>query len=63
VESGLGWHLVRLRKVEPGATPTLEMVRQRVENDWRADNRRRAEAAAYQALLDGYNIKIEKPGS
>jgi len=39
------------------------MVRQRVENDWRADNRRRAEAAAYQALLDGYNIKIEKPGS
>ncbi len=61
VESGLGWHLVRLRKITPGQTPTLAIVRQRVENDWRADNRRRAEAAAYQALLDGYTIRIEKP--
>ena len=62
VESGVGWHVVRLRKSVPGATPTLAQVRQRVENDWRAANRRNAEAAAYQALLDGYTIKIESPG-
>lgn len=62
VESGVGWHVVRLRKSVPSATPTLAQVRQRVENDWRAANRRNAEAAAYQALLDGYTIKIESPG-
>ncbi len=61
IESGLGWHLVRLHARLPAETPRLADVRQRVENDWRAAKRRDAEAAAYQALLDGYTIRIEKP--
>jgi hypothetical protein len=60
-ESGFGYHLVRLRTVETGKQPRLSDVRQRVENDWRAATAADREAKAYQALLDGYDIKIEKP--
>jgi peptidyl-prolyl cis-trans isomerase C len=61
VESGFGQHIVRLRKLAPGAVPPLAQVRQAVENDWRETNRKVREAKAYQALLDGYTIRIAKP--
>jgi peptidyl-prolyl cis-trans isomerase C len=61
VTSGFGQHLVRLRKLTPGAVPPLSAVRRAVENDWREANRVARENAAYQALLDGYTIRIAKP--
>ncbi|MBA4747603.1 MAG: peptidyl-prolyl cis-trans isomerase [Sphingopyxis sp.] len=61
VESGFGAHLVRLRTVTAGAPPRLADVRQRAENDWRAATLAAREARAYQALLDGYVIQIERP--
>ncbi len=61
VLSGYGLHLVRLRAKIDGAPAALADVRQQVENDWRADTLQKREAAAYQALLDGYEIRIEKP--
>jgi hypothetical protein len=61
VRSGFGQHLVRVRKMEVPQPPTLADIRQRVENDWRAATAASREAKAYQALLDGYSITIEKP--
>lgn len=61
VRSGFGQHLVRIRKVEVPQQPKLADIRQRVENDWRAGTAASREAKAYQALLDGYTITIEKP--
>lgn len=61
VESGFGQHLVRVRAFSPGRKPQLSQVRQRVENDWRAETAKAREAKAYQALLDGYTIAIAKP--
>lgn len=61
VESGFGQHIVRVKTIRAGAAPKLDDVRKRVENDWRAANRQTREARAYQALLDGYEIVIEKP--
>lgn len=61
VESGFGRHLVRLRELQMPAKPILSDVRQAVENDWRAATYQAREAKAYQALLDGYSIRIEKP--
>jgi peptidyl-prolyl cis-trans isomerase C len=61
VASGFGTHLVRLRQAVPGRKPLLAEVRQRVENDWRAATAKEREARAYQALLDGYDIRIAKP--
>ena len=59
--SGFGLHLVRIRSVQAAHQPKLADVRQAVENDWRFASRETREARAYQALLDGYKIEIEKP--
>jgi peptidyl-prolyl cis-trans isomerase C len=61
VTSGFGQHLLRVRAVKAGRKPVLSEVRQRVENDWRSETAKAREAKAYQALLDGYTIKIAKP--
>ena len=61
VESGFGAHIVRVRKVSAGSAPSLSKIRQKVENDWREANRKSREGKAYQALLDGYTIRIAKP--
>ena len=61
VQSGYGWHAVRVKaKVAPKA-PVLADISQKIMNDWRVETRARREAAAYQALLDGYTIRIAKP--
>lgn len=61
IASGFGLHLVRIRAVQASAAPELADVRQRLENDWRAQTAKEREARAYQALLDGYTIRIAKP--
>jgi peptidyl-prolyl cis-trans isomerase C len=61
VASGYGVHLVRVRDVRAPSRPQLADVRQAVENDWRAATYKKREAKAYQALLDGYTIRIAKP--
>jgi peptidyl-prolyl cis-trans isomerase C len=61
IASGFGQHLLLIRAVLIPKLPKLADIRQRVENDWRAQTAATREAMAYQALLDGYTIKIEKP--
>jgi peptidyl-prolyl cis-trans isomerase C len=61
VTSGFGLHLIRVDEVSAARTPTLAEVRQRVENDWRSATRIARENKAYQLLLDGYDIRIERP--
>lgn len=61
VASGFGLHLVRVRSATSGGPVTLSAVRRQVENDWRAATIERRQNAAYQALLDGYVIRIAKP--
>jgi peptidyl-prolyl cis-trans isomerase C len=61
VTSGFGLHLVRIDAVGAAHAPNLAEVRQRVENDWRSATRLARENQAYQTLLDGYDIKIERP--
>ena len=61
VQSGYGWHAVRVRSVDASKVPPLADIWQRVSNDWRAQTRAAREAAAYRALLNGYEIRIAKP--
>jgi peptidyl-prolyl cis-trans isomerase C len=61
VTSGFGLHLVRVDGVTVARAPKLAEVRQRVENDWRSATRIARENKAYQLLLDGYDIRIERP--
>jgi peptidyl-prolyl cis-trans isomerase C len=60
VESALGWHLVRLTAREPGILPPLAAIRQRVEDDWRAETGRARQDAAYRALRDAYTVTIDE---
>lgn len=61
VQSGFGWHAVRIRRADAATLPPLTDIEQRITNDWRAETRVKREAAAYQILLDSYNIRIAKP--
>ena len=61
ITSGFGLHLVRIRSVKVPEKPRLAEVRRAVENDWREATRETRENQAYQTLLDGYQIAIEKP--
>ena len=61
VASGFGMHVVRVRATTPPDRPRLADVRQQVENDWREATIEARDARAYQALLDGYTIKIDRP--
>lgn len=60
IASGLGWHFIRLRKVEPGSIPPLQEIRPRVLEDWRLVTAREREEQAYQLLRDAYAVKIER---
>ena len=61
VGSGLGLHVVRVTARTVPAKPTLSVVRQRVENDWRAGLIARAEEQAYRKMLAGYEVEIARP--
>lgn len=61
VASGFGLHIVRIRTAQASSKPRLADVRQKLENDWRAQTVKDREAKAYQALLDSYTIRIAKP--
>lgn len=61
ISSGFGLHLLRIKAIKIGHVPPLDSVRQKVENDWRAETAKDREAKAYQVLLDGYRITIDRP--
>ena len=61
IGSGVGLHVVRVRARTVPARPTLASVRQRVENDWRAELIARAEDTAYARMLAGYQVEIARP--
>lgn len=61
VASGAGLHLVRIDRRDPPTAPRLAAVRQKVENDWRSAATQKAVNDAYNRLLKGYDVVIERP--
>lgn len=59
VQSGFGWHVVRLRERGPGKAPAFEDIRERVENDWRSEEIATRKARAYEILREDYRVEIE----
>lgn len=58
VQSGFGGHLVRLRAYDPGEAPSLDDVRQRVENDWRNATASEREEEAFAVMRSAYSVEI-----
>lgn len=61
VKSGVGLHLVRIDKRVRPPKPRLADVRQRVENDWRSAKSQAAIDKAFDDMVRGYDVVIEKP--
>ena len=62
LRSGYGLHLVYVRSEQPGVTPPLEAVRERVRADVLDERRDRALEAYLEALRSKYDVRIEAPG-
>ena len=58
VPSGFGVHLVKITDVTPGKTASLDDVRQRVSNDWRAAQTAASEKRALNSYKAQYDIKV-----
>lgn len=61
VISGYGLHLVRVDKVEPAPTPTLDEIRPLVEREWRNVQRKEAAEKQFRELRSGYHVVIRRP--
>lgn len=61
VASGLGLHLIRIEARAAPDRPSLDKVRQRVTNDWRAAATAKARDESYRRILEGYDLVIERP--
>lgn len=61
VESTYGTHLVRVRERIAPRTPPLDELLDRVVPDLREERRRERGRTAYQALRDGYEVRLPSP--
>lgn len=60
VQSGFGWHLVRLRAREAGRQRPFAEVAKQVENDWRTSTIAERREEGYRLLRDAYRVEIDK---
>ena len=61
--SGLGVHLVKILNFKEGVIPDLSEIRVIVEREWMASQKTRMKDAAYEKLLEGYEVIIEEKGT
>lgn len=61
VTSGYGLHLVRIDNKTEARLPELETVRNKVRDEWFAQQRRIMDEAFYKALRQRYDIVIKNP--
>ncbi len=61
VESGYGLHLVRIDSRTDPRVPSLARARDKVQNEWVAEQRRKANKAFYAELHKRYEITVELP--
>jgi hypothetical protein len=60
LRSGVGLHLILLRKLQPASPALFEDQRSQIENDWRAETLAAREAAGFNELEKSYVIRIEE---
>ena len=58
--SGLGVHLVKIFNFKEGIMPDLSEIRNIVEREWMARQKTKMKDAAYEKLLEGYDVIIEE---
>jgi hypothetical protein len=61
--SGYGLHIIYIAKRFPGSEPSLNEVRNEVQNEWETEQRRKLNKRFYDALRERYSIEIRYPDS
>jgi len=61
--SGVGIHLVKILNFKEGVLPDLSEIRSIVEREWMARQKTKMKDAAYEKLLEGYDVIIEEEGT
>lgn len=62
VQSGLGWHLVRVEAVTPGRVPAFEEVgRDQIKTAWLDGQRAESKRRAYDAMRAKYDVVFSSP--
>ena len=54
IESGYGWHLVKINRREPSSIPEWTTVRDRIVSDMQYEGRQAAEDQLYAEILPRY---------
>lgn len=62
VQSGFGYHLVRVDELVDGRVPALAEIREAVAREWQIAEREKAAEAFYQSLRAQYTVTIQMPG-
>ena len=61
VESGLGWHLIRIETITPGRVPTFEEVDfEQIKSEWTTSLREEAKRKAFADIKQRYEIVLPK---
>lgn len=60
IYSGLGVHLVKVTKRVEGRMPELSEIRKTVEREWTVERTKQLKEAAYQKLLEHYEVVYER---
>ena len=60
IQSGVGWHYVRVSAVEAGSVPPLADNREQVSQDWRTATAETRKDEAYRLLREAYTVEIGK---
>jgi hypothetical protein len=62
LHSAVGVHLIRIDHFEEGTLPELSEIRSNVEREWMARQKSELKLAAYEKLLEGYDVQIQEKG-
>jgi peptidyl-prolyl cis-trans isomerase C len=63
VESGFGWHVVRVESRTPGRVPTFDEVEAMVRTDWVSDQRDESRRKAFEVMRARYTVVLPPAGS
>ena len=61
VQSGLGWHTIRVTQRHPQQAPDFATLRNRLEVDWREDQREQHLEQQLARLRSDYRIVVQQP--
>ncbi len=58
VQSGYGWHLIRVNAIEPAKTASFDSVKEAVKHDFVEESRKQKNSESFEKLNKNFKIQI-----